>query len=157
MIRANRANQFARITPLRCSPKPLLEASEIGVGLVGASFKANDRESPKKGRGGGKRIVGGGPKTFLGGGFSPNLRYGFHPPEFSTPLGRSLKFQSITVAFSHFQSLSVIFHHFQSLSIMIHVQSLSLTIVFGDNGLKCSKCYDRKAKRAFKTSKCCNR
>ena len=33
-----------------CSPKPLLEASEIGVGLVGASFfKGNDRESPKKG------------------------------------------------------------------------------------------------------------
>ena len=30
-------------------------------------------------------------------------------------------------------------------------------IVFGDNELKCSKCYDRKAKRAFRTSKCCNR
>ena len=29
------------------------------------------------------------PKTFLGRGFSPNLRYVFHPPEFSTPLGRS--------------------------------------------------------------------
>ena len=32
----------------------------------------------------------GGPKTFLGRGFSPNLRYVFHPPEFSTPLGHSL-------------------------------------------------------------------
>ena len=28
--------------------------------------------------------------------------------------------------------------------------------VFGDNGLKCSKCYDRKAKIALRTSKCCN-
>ena len=28
---------------------------------------------------------------------------------------------------------------------------------FGDNELKCSKCYDRKAKIAFGTSKCCNR
>ena len=28
---------------------------------------------------------------FLGRGFSPNLRYVFHPPEFFTPLGRSLK------------------------------------------------------------------
>ena len=26
-----------------------------------------------------------------------------------------------------------------------------------DNELKCSKCYDRKAKIAFKTSKCCIR
>ena len=33
----------------------------------------------------------GGPKTFLGRVFSPNLRYVFHPPEFSTPLGRSLR------------------------------------------------------------------
>ena len=33
-----------------CSPKPLLEASEIGVGRsVPLSFKGNDRESPKKG------------------------------------------------------------------------------------------------------------
>ena len=29
-------------------------------------------------------------KRFLGRGFSPSLRYVFHPPEFSTPLGRSL-------------------------------------------------------------------
>ena len=51
---------------------------------------------------GGKRIVGGGPKTFLGRGFSPNLRYVFHPPEFSTPLGRSLTFypQIVCGAFS---------------------------------------------------------
>ena len=28
--------------------------------------------------------------------------------------------------------------------------------MFGDNGLKCSKCYDRKAKVAFRTSKCCD-
>ena len=30
-------------------------------------------------------------------------------------------------------------------------------IVFGDNGRKCTKCYDRKARIAFKTSKCCIR
>ena len=30
-------------------------------------------------------------------------------------------------------------------------------LVFGDNELKCSKCSDRKAKIAFRTSKCCNR
>ena len=30
-------------------------------------------------------------------------------------------------------------------------------IVFGDNELKCSKCYDHKAKIALRTSKCCNR
>ena len=30
-------------------------------------------------------------------------------------------------------------------------------IVFRDNELKCSKCYDRKAKIAFRISKCCNR
>ena len=73
-----------------CSPKPLLEASEVGlVWSVPLSFKGNDRESPK--RGGGNVSWVGGPKTFLGRGFSPNLRYVFHPPEFSTPLGRSLK------------------------------------------------------------------
>ena len=33
----------------------------------------------------------------------------------------------------------------------------SAIIVCGDNELKCSKCYDRKAKIALKTSKCCNR
>ena len=60
------------------------------VWSVPLSFKGNDRESPKKG--GGKTYRrGGGPKTFLGRGFSQNLRYVFHPPEFSTPLGRSLK------------------------------------------------------------------
>ena len=32
-------------------------------------------------------------------GFTPNLRYVFHPPEFSTPLGRSLrKYQAIGVS-----------------------------------------------------------
>ena len=30
-------------------------------------------------------------------------------------------------------------------------------IAFGDIEPKCSKCYDRKAKIAFRTSKCCNR
>ena len=30
-------------------------------------------------------------------------------------------------------------------------------IAFGDNELKCSKCYDRKASIAFRTSKYCNR
>ena len=30
-------------------------------------------------------------------------------------------------------------------------------LVFGDNELNCSKSYDRKAKLAFRTSKCCNR
>ena len=30
-------------------------------------------------------------------------------------------------------------------------------VVFGDNELIRSKCYDRKAKKAFRTSKCCNR
>ena len=30
-------------------------------------------------------------------------------------------------------------------------------IVFGDNELKFSKCYDRNVKMAFRTSKCCNR
>ena len=29
--------------------------------------------------------------------------------------------------------------------------------VSGDNELKCSKCHDRKARIAFRTSKCCNR
>ena len=28
---------------------------------------------------------------------------------------------------------------------------------FGDNELQCSKCYDREAKLAFSTSRCCNR
>ena len=60
------------------------------VWSVPLSFKGNDRESPKKG-GGGKRIVGGGSKNVFGEGFFANLRYVFHPPEFSTPLGRSLK------------------------------------------------------------------
>ena len=46
-------------------------------------------ERVAKKRGGNVSQVGG-PKTFLGRGFSPNLRYVFHPPEFSTPLGRSL-------------------------------------------------------------------
>ena len=32
-----------------------------------------------------------------------------------------------------------------------------MTVVFGDIGLRCSKCYDRKAETAFRTSKCCNR
>ena len=59
------------------------------VWSVPLSLKGNDRESPK--RGGGKRIVGGGSKNVFGEGFFlPNLRYVFHPPEFSTPLGRSL-------------------------------------------------------------------
>ena len=49
-------------------------------------------ERRQKRGGGGKRIVGGGSKTFLGRGFSPNLRYVFHPPEFSTPPGRSLTY-----------------------------------------------------------------
>ena len=31
------------------------------------------------------------------------------------------------------------------------------TIVFGNNELKCSKCYDCKARIAFNTSKCCSR
>ena len=30
-------------------------------------------------------------------------------------------------------------------------------LVFGDNELKCFKCFDRKAKIAFRTSRCCNR
>ena len=30
-------------------------------------------------------------------------------------------------------------------------------MVFEDKELKCSKCYDRKAKIAFRISKCCNR
>ena len=30
-------------------------------------------------------------------------------------------------------------------------------IIFGDTELKCSKCYDRKAKMALRTSNCCNR
>ena len=30
-------------------------------------------------------------------------------------------------------------------------------MVFADTELKCSKCYDRKAKIALRTSKCCNR
>ena len=34
--------------------------------------------------------------------------------------------------------------------------SLAIT-VFGDNELKCSKCHNRKARIAFRTSKCCNR
>ena len=33
----------------------------------------------------------------------------------------------------------------------------SAIMVFGDNEPKCSKCYDRKGKIAFSTSKCCNR
>ena len=62
------------------------------LGLVWAvplSFKGNDRESPKKG--GGKRIVGGGSKNVFGGGVFRRI-YGMFspPPEFSTPLGRSL-------------------------------------------------------------------
>ena len=60
------------------------------VWSVPLSFKGNDRESPKKGGGETHRRLGG-PKTFLGRGFSPNLRYVFHPAEFSTPLGRSLR------------------------------------------------------------------
>ena len=60
------------------------------VWSVPPSVKGNEREreSPKKGGETYRRW--GGPKTFLGRGFSPNLRYVFHPPEFSTPLGRSL-------------------------------------------------------------------
>ena len=56
-------------------------------------FKGNDRESPKRGggesrqKGGGERIGAGGvQKRFWGG----VLRYVLPPPEFSTPLGRSL-------------------------------------------------------------------
>ena len=30
-------------------------------------------------------------------------------------------------------------------------------VVFGNNELKCSKCYDRKDKLAFRTYKCCGR
>ena len=52
------------------------------------SFKGNDRESPKKGGETYRRW--GVQKRFWGGFFSPNLRYVFPPPEFSTPLGRSL-------------------------------------------------------------------
>ena len=36
------------------------------------------------------------------------------------------------------------------------LNSISI-IVLGDNELKCSKCYDRKAKIVFRTSRCCNR
>ena len=57
------------------------------------------------------------------------------------PLGKSLK----TVTSSNKEARLLKFH----LSLAI--------IVFGDNELKCSKCYDRKAKTALRTSKCCNR
>ena len=66
-----------------------LEASEIGVGLVSAFFffLREMTESRQKKGGGGKRILGGGSKNVFG---EVNLRYVFHPPEFSTPLDRSL-------------------------------------------------------------------
>ena len=70
-----------------CSPKPLLEASELGVGLVGASFLLREMTGSRQ-KGGGKRIVGGGSKNVFGEGF-----YGMFPPlppEFSTPLRCSL-------------------------------------------------------------------
>ena len=56
-------------------------------------FLLREMTENRQKRGGGETYRGwGGPKTFLGRGFSPNLRYVFHPPEFSTPLGRSLTF-----------------------------------------------------------------
>ena len=63
------------------SPKPLLDASEIGVGLVGASFLL--RETTESRQKGGKTYRRwGGPKTGGGRGFtvcSPPPRV-FHPP-----------------------------------------------------------------------------
>ena len=55
---------------------------------VPLSLKGNDRESPKRG---GKRIVGGGSKNVFWEGFFAEFTICFPPPEFSTPLGRSLK------------------------------------------------------------------
>ena len=61
-----------------------LEASEVGIGLVGASFLREMTESRQKREG--KRIVGVGVQNNFGEGF-----YGMSPPpEFSTPLCRSL-------------------------------------------------------------------
>ena len=61
-----------------CSPKLLLEASEIGVvWSVPLSFKRNGRESPKRG---GKRIVGGGSRKVFGEGFYAEFTVCFPPP-----------------------------------------------------------------------------
>ena len=40
---------------------------------------------------------------------------------------------------------------------LLHSPVFWATVAFGDTGLKCSKCYDRKANKAFRTSTCCNR
>ena len=81
------------------SKTTFLEASEIGVGLVGASFfKGNDRESPKKGGGGTYRRWGV-QKRFWGGVLRRIYGMCSTPPEFSTPLCCSLK------SWSHFLSL----------------------------------------------------
>ena len=39
-----------------CSPKPLLEASEVGVGLVGASFFLREMTESRQKRGGGENV-----------------------------------------------------------------------------------------------------
>ena len=71
-------------------------------------LKRNDRERQK--RGGGKRIVGGGGgvKDVFGGGVCGI----FSPPEFSTPLGRSLT--TIQILFCNFFDANLIFQVFQS-------------------------------------------
>ena len=61
------------------------------VWSVPLSFEGNGRESPKKW---GRTYRRWGSKNVFGEGFSPNLRYVFHPPEFSTPLGRYLNIRN---------------------------------------------------------------
>ena len=68
-----------------CSPKPLLEASETGVGLDGASFFLREMTESRQKREGETYRRLGGPKTFSGRGFTPidgmfSIPLSFPPP-----------------------------------------------------------------------------